>query len=274
MFFGGVAMSIRWAEFRFYEELNDFLDPARRKRSFWWRFKGRPTVKDVVEALGVPHTEIDLVLANGVSVGFQYPLVHGDRIAVYPVFESLDISALIRLRPKPLRQIRFILDVHLGKLTRLMRLMGMDSCYRNDFSDDEIIAIAKADRRIILTRDRDILKHGSVTHGYWIRQTEPQGQILEVIRRFDLKDQVRLFSRCMACNTLLEAVAKERVIQLLQPWTAKYYTQFWQCPGCQRIYWKGSHFEHLLQRSHAILELAKGLRLDKSGALPSPPSGV
>ena len=171
---------------RFYEELNLFLIPRKRKRPFDIEFTGRITIKDLIEAQQVPHTEVDLILANGISVSFNYIPSDGDRISVYPVFESLDISGITRLRPEPLREPKFILDVHLGKLAKKMRMLGFDSLYRNDFEDDQIIKIALKEQRIILTRDIGILKNRKVTHGFFVRPDQPDKQLGEVIRRFDL----------------------------------------------------------------------------------------
>ena len=183
-------MSYNLAQFRFYEELNDFLAPDKKKRDFSYPFNGRPSIKDAIEAIGVPHTEVELILANGRSVGFDYPLKHGDRVSVYPVFESLDISPVVRVREKPLREPSFILDVHLGRLAKLLRMLGFDTRYRNDYRDIEIVDISIKERRIILTRDRGILKNRSVTHGYCLRSTEPIAQAREVLQRFDLFSQV------------------------------------------------------------------------------------
>ena len=174
------------ADFRFYEELNDFLKAPQRKRTIHVAFQGRPTVRSVVTMLGVPPSEIDLVLVNGRSVGFDHRLGDGDRVAVYPVFEALDITPLVRLRPRPLRRTAFILDVHLGRLARGLRLLGFDSCYRNDFDDPDIIQRALREHRIILTRDRGLLQARAVRHGYWVRACDPEAQIMEVLTRFDL----------------------------------------------------------------------------------------
>ena len=106
--------AVRDAEFRFYEELNDFLPPEKRKRSFAYMFEGTPSIKDAIEAVGVPHTEIDIILVDGRSVGFDHRLRGGERVAVYPMFEAIDVSPLVRLRPQPLRITRFVVDVHLG----------------------------------------------------------------------------------------------------------------------------------------------------------------
>ena len=134
--------NINRAEFRFYEELSDLLPPERQKQSFVYAFSGKPSVKHAIETIGVPHTEVDVVLVNGSSVGFDCSLNDGDRVAVYPTFECFDISSVTCLRPQPLRRTRFVLDVHLGKLARHLRMLGFDSLYRNDYDDDQIIRIS------------------------------------------------------------------------------------------------------------------------------------
>ena len=235
----------RVSEFRFYEELNDFLPPEKRKRTFGHRFTGTPSVKDSIEALGVPHTEVDLIVVEGESVGFDYLLQGGERVAVYPVFERLDISPLNHLRPRPLRQTRFVLDVHLGRLARYLRLLGFDALYQNDFDDPTIIAISRAERRIILTRDRGILKNGSVTHGYWLRETEPREQLREVVRVLDLKEDIRPFSRCLKCNGALLPVDKREILEQLPPKVREGYEEFVRCEGCGKVYWAGTHVERM-----------------------------
>ncbi len=242
------------ASFRFYEELNDFLPAEKRKKTFPYAFMGKPSVKDAIEGIGVSHTEIDLILVNGSSTGFDYSLRDGDRVSVYPVFENLDISTITRLRPEPLRKTRFVLDVHLGKLARLLRMVGFDTLYRNDFHDDMIIETALKEQRIILTRDRGILKNRSVTHGYWIRQKEPLKQVLEVVKRFDLFTQVRPFSRCIECNGGIESVDKKSVLDRLPEKTATYYNSFKKCPDCGKIYWKGSHYQKMKEKIERILK--------------------
>jgi len=235
------------AEFRFYEELNDFLPPARRKRDFIYAFQGRPAVKDAIEALGVPHPEVDLILVNGESVGFGHPLGDGDRVSVYPVFESLEIAGATRLRPQPLREPRFILDVHLGRLARHLRLLGFDTRYANDAADAAIAAAAARERRIVLTRDRGLLKHSAVTRGYWVRATAPRAQAAEVIRRFQLEARLRPFTRCLECNGVLRAADKAAVADRLPPRARRLHDTFAECPDCRRLYWPGSHHRRLAE---------------------------
>lgn len=239
--------------FRFYEELNDFLPSYRKKISFPYSFKGTSSVKDAIESLGVPHAEVDLIIVNSSPVDFSYKLEKGDIISVYPVFESIDISSTGRLRPKPLRNTRFILDVHLGKLTKYLRLLGFDCLIDEHIGDNEIIAISLQEQRIILTRDRNLLKHRQVTHGYWIRSQKPKKQLEEVISRFDLKNNANPFTRCMECNNMVTRVDKNDVLGDLQSKTKKYYNNFWRCPGCGRVYWEGSHFESMKKLVDSIL---------------------
>lgn len=236
------------AYFRFYEELNDFLPPSRHKREFPYSFQGTPSVKHVIESIGVPHPEVDLILVNGRSVDFGYRLRHGDRISVYPVFESLDISPVIRLRPEPLRKNAFILDVHLGRLARMLRLLGFDTLYRNDYDDPEIVRIASEQTRIILTRDRHLLQTNTVSRGYWVRSGAVDDQLVEVLRRFDLFSQIQPFKRCLRCNGHIEEKPKEEVFHLLEPKTKLYYDRFYQCRECGQVYWKGTHFDPLEQK--------------------------
>lgn len=231
--------------FRFYEELNEFLTPDKKKQEFEYCFRGNPSVKDAIEALGVPHVEVDLILVNGLSVSFSARLNNGDRVAVYPVFESLDIGLVTHLRPKPLRETKFILDVHLGRLAKYLRLCGFDTLFSSFYDDREIIDIALKEKRIILTRDKQLLKDKRVSHGYWIRSQDHNEQLEEVFRRFDLKNRLDLFSRCISCNTPLEEVRKEEIQHRLLADTSRYFSKFTRCPVCDRIFWEGSHYDNM-----------------------------
>ena len=241
------------AEFRFYALLNDFLPPAQLKRTMHYRFSGHPGIKDPIEVFGIPHTEVELIIVNGQSVGFDYQLQASDRVAVYPVFKSLDINPLVRLREKPLRDPRFILDVNLGKLAKRMRLLGFDSLYRNDYNDAEIVNFAVNEQRIVLTRDRRLLYIKQITHGYWVRAVDVESQTDEVLRRFDLYSSIHLFLRCLVCNGMLAPVAKTDILNRLEPKTRLYYEVFHRCDDCQRIYWEGSHMEDMRQRFASFL---------------------
>jgi uncharacterized protein with PIN domain/sulfur carrier protein ThiS len=233
------------ATIRFYEELNDFLPPHLRKETFSARFQPGDTVKALIESLGVPHTEVDLVLVNGESVGFQHRLRDGDRMAAYPVFESLEIGAVSRVRPVPLREPRFVLDVHLGRLARLLRMLGFDSAYSNTADDGSLAAVSCLETRIVLTRDRELLKRTSVSHGYCVRSADPTRQLLEVLRRFDLRDRIHPFSLCLRCNSQLGPVSRQEAAGRVPAYVLEHYREFRSCPECSRLYWRGSHWENM-----------------------------
>ncbi len=229
-------------QFRFYAELNDFLPQSLRQNRFPHDFSGNVTVKHLVESLNVPHTEIDLILVNSRSVGFGYTVKDGDQISVYPVFESIDISSIGRLRSNPLRVTKFILDTHLGQLASYLRLIGFDTLYRNDYQDPELAQIASSQRRILLTKDRGLLKRNLVTHGYCVRNKFPRDQLVEIVSRFDLSDSMQPFKRCLKCNHLLQPIEKEKISHRLPANTRRYYNKFTICTGCQQLYWPGSHY--------------------------------
>jgi uncharacterized protein with PIN domain len=230
---------------RFYEELNDFLPAARRKRDIELPVDRARSVKDAIESLGVPHTEIDLILVDGKSVDFGHLLRGGERVSVYPMFEALDISPILRLRPMPLRDPRFVADVHLGKLARHLRMAGFDTMWSNDWDDDEIVRRSLADRRTILTRDKGMLRRGEVERGYFVRATESEAQLGEVVRALQLEGLVTPFMRCRECNVILEEVPKEAVIDRLPEKVCGFYERFKRCPGCDRVYWEGTHFARM-----------------------------
>jgi uncharacterized protein with PIN domain len=238
---------LRKSVFRFYEELNDHLPDNIQKKDFTYEFTGKPSVKNSIQAIGIPHSEVDLILVDGEPVTFDYKMQGGEKISVYPMFESLDISPLARLRPKPLRHSRFIVDVNLGKLALKLRLLGFDTLFRNDFEDDEIVEIALREKRIILTRDKGILKQNVVKHGYFLRNDDPKKQLKEVVDRLQLQNKFHPFSRCVSCNGELQKADKKELDQLVLDDTLRYYNEFWQCSDCGQVYWKGSHFGNILR---------------------------
>lgn len=241
-------MAEKTAFFRFYAELNDFLTGGFRRKLVPYVFMVSPSVKDAIESLGVPHPEVDLVVVNGASVGFDYRVCDGDRVAVYPVFESVDISPVLKLRPRPLRKTIFVLDTHLGKLARLLRMLGFDSLYRKDYEDNEIIQLSVEEHRIILTRDVTLLKAGAVTHGYWIRSILPNEQVREVLDRFDLFKSVRPFCRCMVCNSSITQIEKGAVLSDIPRKVRELHDEFFRCAGCRKIYWKGTHYTDMMEQ--------------------------
>ncbi len=254
------------AAFRFYAELNDFLPAKREERDQVYLFDGKPSVKDAIEAQGVPHTEVDLILANGEPVSFGYHLRAGDRIAVYPVFETFDIDCLVRLRDRPKRVPRFVLDVHLGRLARWLRLTGFDASYRADLEDAQIAELAALENRVVLTRDVGLLQRKAITHGYWVRAVDPDAQIVEVLRRFQLEHWVRTFERCLECNGEIRRVDKAEVWERLEPNTRRCYDSFYQCANCRKVYWAGSHYAHMV----AKLKQAGIVKLEPLPTAPQP----
>ena len=233
------------ATFRFYEELNDFLARPLRGRAFGCVCARDATTKHMIEALGVPHTEVELILVNGESVGFDRVLADGDRVSVYPKFEALDISPLLRVRERPLRTIRLIADAHLGGLAQLLRLAGFDTLYDNHFADDEIEALASSENRIVLTRDRELLKRRTITHGCYVRALKPQAQLREVIDRLDLAGSVHAFRLCLSCNAPLRRIDKTQAVGRAPEGVLERHSQFVTCDVCRRVFWEGSHWKRM-----------------------------
>ena len=242
-----------YVQLRFYAELNDFLRNNQKKTRFKHELNRRTSVKDLIESLGVPHTEVEIILANGESVDFSYIVRQQDDLSIYPMFESVDVTPVLKLRDAPLRHTRFVLDCHLGRLARYLRQFGFDTLYRNDYSDDVLADTSAREHRILLTRDRNLLKRSIITHGYFVREFDPRKQLDEVIRRFDLRNQIIPFGRCTRCNGTVEAVNKETIEHLLEPKTRQYFDEFWQCACCGQVYWEGSHVKHMLKLTDEVL---------------------
>jgi len=247
----------RSVEVRVYAELNDFLPPDRRFETFRQPLGLRQTVKDLIEATGIPHTEVDAIIANGTSVGFDHRPSHDDLIGVYPMFESIDIRPILRLRREPLRDTRFVVDSNLGGLARHLRMLGFDAVFRNDFADDEIARISASEKRVLLTRDVDLLKRRNITHGYYVRGIVPVDQAAEVVRRFDLSRDLHPLSRCLECNESLETVAAEKIKDLLPEAPLREHKSFSRCRVCARVYWPGSHYSKMKSKVDEILQRAQ-----------------
>jgi uncharacterized protein len=232
--------------FRFYEELNDYLPEEKRKIWFEYSFSGAIFIQDAIQSMGVPPDEIDLILVNQQSKGFDYLLQDGDRISVYPVFELFDLTGISQLRGTPLRNPTFICDVHLGRLCKYLRMLGWDTLYSNKYTPEEMIAISRKEKRIILSRSYQLTRHKEVTHSYWIRSADPLEQVKDLILKLDLSSGTNPLIRCLNCNDKVVPVGKIEILHRLQDRTAKYYNEFFNCPTCNKIYWKGSHFENML----------------------------
>jgi uncharacterized protein len=248
------------ATFRFYEELNDFLPRERRRRSFAASCARAATTKHMIEALGVPHTEVELVLVNGESSGFERLIEEGDRIAVYPKFEAFDITPLLRVRERPLRRLRFVADAHLGGLARFLRMAGFDTVYDNNIHDDQIAELAASEERVVLTRDRELLKRRTITHGCYVHALKPEEQLREVFNRLDLAGSAHPFTLCLHCNAPLRQVDKAEVADQLPPMVRDEQTEFNTCDCCHRVFWKGSHWK----RMTGVLARAADVNADTS----------
>lgn len=254
------------ATFRFYEELNDFLAPERRGREFACGCAPGATVKHAIESLGVPHPEVELVLVNGESVGFVRPLCDGDRVAVYPKFEAFDVTPLLRVRDRLLRTTRFVADVHLGGLARLLRLLGFDTLYDNRVGHEQIEQLARTQQRIVLTRDRQLLKRAGFTHGCTVRAQRPREQLREVCDRLDLARAAQPFTRCLACNGMLRPIGGDQLHGRVQPALAERTPCFNMCDGCARVYWEGSHWRRMRALVDSLLACQPQLRSSAGGA--------
>jgi uncharacterized protein len=224
------------SSFKFHGNLNDFMHLPDRDRIIKYSYSGHPTLKDAIEAIGVPHPEIGEIKANGQIVSLSEPLENTSFIEVFPFDQVVDLP------------LKFILDVHLGKLARLLRLLGFDVWYDNQYLDKEIINLIKIEQRIVLTRDIGLLKQRAVVWGYWLRSQNSFRQLEEVFDRYQLKKIVKPFSRCLLCNGLLHTVQKINVLNLLPSRTQLFYNEFFQCQDCKKVYWKGSHYERMLQQ--------------------------
>lgn len=240
-------------KFRFYEELNNYLPEGNRKVWFDFYFIGIHSLKEIFRSMKVPPDEIDLVLVNQQSKGFDYQVRDGDRISVYPVFELFDISEFPEIREKPLRNPTFICDVHLGKLSRFLRMLGFDTTYSNLFTPKELVERSIAGNRILLSKSYRLTHHPEVQRAYRIRSSDPEEQIKDTIDRLNLAGLAKPFTRCLSCNNELQGVSKSEINHQLQPNTAKYYTEFLRCPSCDRLFWEGSHYEHMMRFIHEQL---------------------
>jgi len=235
---------MKTACFDFDPSLQSLLQRDLRGQLVDLPFKGPQSVKHLIESLRIPHTEIGPLFVNGESIGLDYIVDDGDRIEIQPVV-GFDLT----------EEPRFVLDGHLGKLASHLRMLGVDSLYENNYEDHELVQISVEEQRILLTRDRLLLMHKVIKHGYLLRSLNPMEQLHEVTQRYGLVKWVRPFQRCMNCNHLLETVAKETVLEKLEPLTKRYYDEFKLCPACGQVYWKGSHYEkmlHVIERIQSV----------------------
>jgi uncharacterized protein len=234
----------------FHRDLDFFLKRGSSGR-VERRFGERTSVKDMIESCGVPHTEVDLILIDNRPVDFGHVLEEDIELHAYPpTWKRITFFPDNRLQTRKIE--RFVADGHLGKLVRDLRLLGIDVDYDSAIDDRQLLAATRIDNRALLTRDRRLLMHAIVRHGYYLRSQDPLEQTRGVLRRFDLS--IAPFTRCLRCNAWLEAVEKDKIVDRLEPLTKIHYRQFRRCTGCSQIYWPGSHFKKLETRIVALSE--------------------
>lgn len=234
------------ATFRFYGSLNDFLPPDRQGRDVTYAFDNHPAIKDSIEALGAPHPEVAAIVVNGMAVDFKYQLQDNDHADTYPHDAVPALAAHSLLIAPRTEEPAFILDVHLGVLTRYLRLLGFDCLYHNhDWGDEHIAWLAARDKRIVLSRDIGLLKRSNIQYGYWLRSTAPREQVKEIIQRYQLVKWFSPFKRCTHCNGLVQPVEKAPLRQRLPARIYNSFSEFRQCRDCGHIYWRGSHYDKM-----------------------------
>ncbi|GAP10644.1 uncharacterized conserved protein [Bellilinea caldifistulae] len=236
----------------FHGALTDFFKSKADPHLVRFQLHEKTSLKHIVEAIGVPHPEIGKIKVNQQEVDLAYHPICGDHIHIHP-WQTEQINFGDRFA-------KFILDNHLGKLTAYLRLLGIDACYNHQFDDEQIASIAVEQNRVVLTRDRGLLKRKIIQRGYCVRQDDPLSQLTEVINHFQLGAYLKPFSRCPRCNGLLEKVDKQSILDQLLPLTRLYYNEFSRCTDCGQIYWKGSHYDRIkpiIQRFAAIKDEEK-----------------
>jgi uncharacterized protein with PIN domain len=239
----------------FYGNLDFFLHPILKEPPQMMHVIRRSTsVKDGIEACGVPHTEVGTIYVNGVLSDFDRIIIGGDFVDVFPITPPMDVTKKSFLRPDALEMPRFVADVNVGKLASLLRLMGLDTAYEQEWKDSQIAELALREDRIVLTRDRSLLKRKTVVFGHLVRTESPWQQLQEVIDFYSLFQWLQPFSRCTYCNKILRMVSKEAILDQLEPLTRMFYHEFTQCPSCGRVFWPGSHRERIKNRVMNILK--------------------
>lgn len=233
------------ATFRFHGALNYFLPRNQKHKAIPYQFDWKASVKDMIEAIGPPHPEIELVTANGISVDWGYIVQPNDDIHAYPDFDTLDIPNKVQLIPDYPGKPRFILDTHLGRLASYLRMMGFHTLYENDYEDDVLAQISHDEQRIVLTRDVGVLKRGIVVYGYFVRNIDPRLRLHEIAERYDLAPQAEPFSICTRCNGNLHPIDEANLPADIPDNVRETYDIFHQCDDCGQIYWAGSHHQRI-----------------------------
>ena len=233
------------ATFFVHTGLEAFLPRARRGTSFTSELARAATLKNAIEAIGIPHTEVAAVRVNGVLATLARIVRSDDAIEV---FGWTDTGAI-----QPIPHFYFVADAHLGALARYLRMLGFDTLHSDTIADSDIRLLAAEQHRVVLTRDRELLKCTDVLAGCYVRALKPEQQLREVASRFDLARHARAFTRCLRCNTLLAPVDKHSVVALLPESVARAHETFYRCGGCARVYWPGSHHARMQEALQRML---------------------
>lgn len=231
--------------FRVYGPLNDFLPALLRQRVFALAYKTPIKIEEVLESIGIPRSEVALILVNSEPENHEYKIQENDYLSIYPVFESFDISAIAVNGQINIENPRFILDSHLGKLAKYLRMLGFDTLYENNYDDKYIIETGHSEKRIILTRDKLLLQSKDVLDGYYVRAVEKHEQLREVVRKFSLVNKFKSFTRCMTCNSELIPKGKNEIGHRVEQEILKVFNDYFYCSTCNKVFWKGSHFERM-----------------------------
>jgi uncharacterized protein with PIN domain len=255
---------VNLAKFRFYAELNAFISPSYRYRSFTYHYPDDATLKHVIEALGVPHTEVELVVVDSKPANLSDRMQEGMYVSVFPHFHSFELNSHGEHVHPNMPNEKFIADAHLGMLAKYLRMLGFDVLYRNSYSDAEVATIASQEDRIVLTRDRDLLIRKDIVRGCYLHSTACNEQLCEVFSRYGLAAAVQPFTRCLACNGLLHPIDKKQVLDRIPKTSSEHYDDYFECDGCRRIYWEGSHVVRMRAKIAEILQRCSKKELDSS----------
>ncbi len=229
---------------RFHGNLNDLLREPLRERPISRPVAGRPAAKDVIESLGVPHVEVHAIAVDGTPAALDHRVRDGETIDVFASAPGDEAANGDR---------RFVVDGHLGRLAAYLRMLGFDTAYDPNAGDDTLARLAATHDRILLSRDRGLLKRSIVRRGYVLRSDDPHAQLREVVDRFGLTLLAHPFRRCLRCNAPLEPIAADVARPLVPPRVAREQVAFRRCPACGGLYWRGSHHGRMVRLIRTLL---------------------
>ncbi len=243
----------------FNRELNQFLSREKRHQIYQVISHDARTIKDLIEAEGIPHTEVDIIKVNGDVVDFHYQIKSGDQIEIFQLITPKNLDMIVRLGRPPLPHLRFVADVNLGKLTKHLRMLGIDCSFAPHWNDLDLAHVSVAEERILLTRDRGLLKRKIIHHGIYIHSSEPAHQIEELVKRINITEFIKPFTRCLACNGLLMAVEKKEIQSRVPDETYRHINEFYGCDQCDKIYWQGAHWQRLHEMTQTLMRISCGV---------------